>query len=314
MKEKRILNVLGQVDEEYIEEAAPVSRRTKRQANKSGWVKWAALAACLCLVVIGAMGAINGVRHRIPQEERPHPAISQGFQLKDAVDRVEYSPLTVGDAAHFRLLVDDTSVYRPMAQDLGAFMGTVGSSDDASLIGCSVYHLARYPASNAICILEKDGQYSIYVAEEEPAKLAYDELLALMEIVPLDDPRFPNYPETYGGAYFEGEKLHLCLTDVSEETTNAYAAMVRDPDVLEYELVAHPYNDLYNATMLIARNSGASFSSIAVDVRGNAVVVGLPFSPNDEAFAAAQQQINDALAGSGDIPVIYTEEGQASPD
>lgn len=314
MKEKRILNVLGQVDEEYIEEAAPVSRRTKRQANKSGWVKWAALAACLCLVVIGAMGAINGVRHRIPQEERPHPAISQGFQLKDAVDRVEYSPLTVGDAAHFRLLVDDSNIYHPTEQDLGAFMGTVGSSEDTSLVGCSVYHFARYPASDAICVLEQDGQYSIYVAEEEPAKQAWDEILALLEIVPSDDPRFPNYPETYGGAYFEGEKLHLYLTDVSEETTKAYAALVSDPDVLEYELVAHPYNDLYNATMLIARNSGASFSSIAVDVRGNAVVVGLPFSPDDEAFAAAQQQIDDALAGSGDIPVIYTEEGQASPD
>ena len=312
MKEKRILNVLGQVDEEYIQEAAPGERPARK--NNPRWVKWAAAAACLCLVVAGMIGALHGVLQRVPQGERPIPGISQGFRLKDAEDRVAYSPITISDAKHFRLLVDDTSVYRPTAQDLGALIGTVGSSEDTSLVGCSVYHLARYPASDAICILERDGQYSIYVAEEAPAKLAYDEILALLEIVPPDDPRFPNYPETYGGAYYEGEKLHLCLTDVSEETTKAYAALVSDPDVLEYELVAHPYNDLYNATMLIARNSGASFSSIAVDVRGNAVVVGLPFSPNDEAFAAAQQQINDALAGSGDIPVIYTEEGQASPD
>lgn len=48
MKEERILNVLGQVDEEYIEEAAPA---VKRRSKKPGWVKWGALAACLALFV-----------------------------------------------------------------------------------------------------------------------------------------------------------------------------------------------------------------------------------------------------------------------
>ena len=46
MKEKRILDALNEVDEQYIEEAdaaAPVKRRN--------WVKWGALAACLALVV-----------------------------------------------------------------------------------------------------------------------------------------------------------------------------------------------------------------------------------------------------------------------
>lgn len=48
MKEKRILNILGKVDEKYIEEAAP-SKRTRKSRS---WVKWGALAACLCLVAI----------------------------------------------------------------------------------------------------------------------------------------------------------------------------------------------------------------------------------------------------------------------
>jgi len=47
VKEKRILNVLGQVDEKYIVEATPV----KRKAKKSGLVKWGAIAACLALVL-----------------------------------------------------------------------------------------------------------------------------------------------------------------------------------------------------------------------------------------------------------------------
>lgn len=46
-KEKRVLNILGQVDEKYIEEAVPC----KQTHKKSGWIKWGAVAACLCLVV-----------------------------------------------------------------------------------------------------------------------------------------------------------------------------------------------------------------------------------------------------------------------
>ena len=52
MKEKRILDVLGQVDEKYIEEAMPA----KQGFQKSQWAKWgkwaaAAAAACVCLAV-----------------------------------------------------------------------------------------------------------------------------------------------------------------------------------------------------------------------------------------------------------------------
>ena len=142
MKKQRILNVLGQVDEEYIQEAAPGERQARKKNPR--WVKWAAAAACLCLIVAGMIGAIDGVRQRVPQEERPSPGISQGFRLKDAEDRVLYSPIAVGDATRYRLLTDNASIYRPTEQDLGAFMGTVGSSEDTSLVGCSVYHLRRH--------------------------------------------------------------------------------------------------------------------------------------------------------------------------
>lgn len=48
MKEERILNVLGKVDEKYIKEADP-EVKTKRKAPV--WTKWVAMAACLCLVI-----------------------------------------------------------------------------------------------------------------------------------------------------------------------------------------------------------------------------------------------------------------------
>lgn len=46
-KESRILDILGQVDEKYVGEAAPGKKANK----KSSWMKWGALAACLCLVI-----------------------------------------------------------------------------------------------------------------------------------------------------------------------------------------------------------------------------------------------------------------------
>ncbi|MDD2959383.1 MAG: hypothetical protein PHR92_12820 [Lachnospiraceae bacterium] len=55
-EEKRILNVLGQVDEKYIEEAAPGKRANKKAKHKSPtWTKWGALAACVCLVLAVSM-------------------------------------------------------------------------------------------------------------------------------------------------------------------------------------------------------------------------------------------------------------------
>lgn len=50
MKEERILNVLGEVDEKYIREADPEIREKRIILP---WIKWAAIAACVCLVVLG---------------------------------------------------------------------------------------------------------------------------------------------------------------------------------------------------------------------------------------------------------------------
>lgn len=58
-EEKRILNAIGQADEKFIEEAAPVKSANK----KTGWIKWAAAAACLALALaVGSMTGLFGNR------------------------------------------------------------------------------------------------------------------------------------------------------------------------------------------------------------------------------------------------------------
>lgn len=53
MKETKILAALGQVDDAYIAEAAPVQRK------RWGWIKWVATAACLALIVVGGAAAFR---------------------------------------------------------------------------------------------------------------------------------------------------------------------------------------------------------------------------------------------------------------
>ena len=48
MKEERMLDVLSQIDSEYIMEATP----GKKAAKKSAWLKWSVAVACLCLIAI----------------------------------------------------------------------------------------------------------------------------------------------------------------------------------------------------------------------------------------------------------------------
>ena len=59
MREERMLNLLGQIDNEYILEAAP----RKKAGRKKAWHKWMAVAACLCLI---AVSAITMTDWRIP--------------------------------------------------------------------------------------------------------------------------------------------------------------------------------------------------------------------------------------------------------
>lgn len=50
MKSERILNAMGQIGDDLIEEAS-ISPKSKRQTV--GWHKWVAVAACLCLLITG---------------------------------------------------------------------------------------------------------------------------------------------------------------------------------------------------------------------------------------------------------------------
>lgn len=47
MKNEKLLHAMGQVNEEFIDEAAPI----EKEKSSHGWIKWAALAACAVLII-----------------------------------------------------------------------------------------------------------------------------------------------------------------------------------------------------------------------------------------------------------------------
>lgn len=53
MKNEKMLHAIGQIDDELIYGA--VNDVKAKQKKKHSWRKWAAMAACLCLVVVGAL-------------------------------------------------------------------------------------------------------------------------------------------------------------------------------------------------------------------------------------------------------------------
>lgn len=51
MKREKISEAMGNISSRHIKEAAEFTMEEKPHKSKTSWVKWASLAACLCLVV-----------------------------------------------------------------------------------------------------------------------------------------------------------------------------------------------------------------------------------------------------------------------
>lgn len=148
------------------------------------------------------------------------------------------------------------------------------------------------------------------INKEQPAIDAYEEIHIGLGIVDPSNPVFPNYPDTFGGAYYADEKLHISLTDNTRQTQLEYIALVSDPTILVFESAEYSYNELYAASLLIANEIGSSISSVSVDMINNEISVGLPFQQ-----ATAQRQSIEAeitAANRTDLPVNFAYEAKSS--
>ena len=90
MKEERILNVLGKVDEKYIKEADP-EVKSKRKAP--AWTKWVVMVACLSLIITG--GLFGNIFH---SPDTPDNSILSYFVITAHAANGETKVLNVSDS------------------------------------------------------------------------------------------------------------------------------------------------------------------------------------------------------------------------
>ncbi len=181
MKNKKLLRAIGEIDEKYIEEAA-----AEKMPHRAPFYRFAALAASVCIVI----GCVIALAYRPSTVVPPVPGTEMSDTAPDTAPetapdliaddryppycflinndaRVEYYALSIWEALRYDLLVEGASTVSeetllPISEaDLGEPMGTVTGG---SLDGCAVYHAARYPSFDSICIVDTPDGYLYYTA------------------------------------------------------------------------------------------------------------------------------------------------------
>ena len=82
MNAKKFSDAMSELDTKYVDEAL----NHKKKAKRPGWIKWGAMAACLCLVVYAGIRLIP--TDSPPDESSELPLLNAQFEGGDWALRV----------------------------------------------------------------------------------------------------------------------------------------------------------------------------------------------------------------------------------
>lgn len=138
MRRKRLLNMIGDIKEDYIMEAAPVEKKKKNPV----WVHWVAIAVCFALVIVAGTPMISD--------------LTQGSD-KDFVDST--------------LLVEYDNVYYEVIEDSPEFLERKGIETDISeeLAGNHITYLKRESEAERSHYIVSVEETNIELLEYAPA-------------------------------------------------------------------------------------------------------------------------------------------------
>lgn len=164
MTKEKLYEVLGDINEKYVQEAGAYQKTKKHRR-----MRWGIIAACLCLIASGAVTLPRFLGNNPPAAPPVSQESAYGFTLEGS--DVLYLPISFSQQKAFGLIdehatgLTDENTYPITDEDLGDVMGIVGDSQDESIIGKPVYHFIRFPADDSICIVEVRGTYAFYVKD-----------------------------------------------------------------------------------------------------------------------------------------------------
>lgn len=91
MKSEIILSAMGKIRNDLIEDAAIVEKNKHHTAT---WLRWGAIAACLCLLVVGAFIAPALIKHTPPFVADVAPMVYVNDTLyKQSTTQISYTEL-----------------------------------------------------------------------------------------------------------------------------------------------------------------------------------------------------------------------------
>ena len=169
MKNEDLFRAIGDAAEAHIEDTAKAI--TQKRRNRA--VYWAAAAACLCLAAIGAITLGGRDTIAIDNDTAYGDLVSvehTAYSVTLSSSSAAYFPIsfeerrTYGLVGEYDVGLTEENTYEITEADLGEPMGTVTDSMDGSLVGNPVYHFAKYPELESICIVETKSGYRFYTS------------------------------------------------------------------------------------------------------------------------------------------------------
>ena len=135
MKKEEFCEVLGDMNENYVKEAGAV-----RKARKPGWMKWGAMAACLCLLVAGGVLFTRNRGNVAPDPDPvqiPNPILTVA-SVEEMEEYLDFAvPVLDKEAASYAVFIEDG--YPTMGQieyaDGSEFRMQYGSGDISGIHG-----------------------------------------------------------------------------------------------------------------------------------------------------------------------------------
>ena len=135
MKKEAFCEVLGDINENYVKEA-----RAGRKAKKPSWMKWGAMAACLCLLVAGGVVFTANSGNVTPDPDLvqiPNPIITV-TSVEEMENYLDFDvPVLDKEVESYSVLIEDS--YPTMGQidyaDGSEFRIQYGSGDISGIHG-----------------------------------------------------------------------------------------------------------------------------------------------------------------------------------
>lgn len=176
MKNERLLDALGKMDEDLIAEAAP-GKKPPKKAKTAVWVKWGALAACLCLVVAGGIWKLLTLptKGELPSE---YTVSEKGISIPALEVSLAKETAAMSDMIGFFIYEGRCYVYYENFSEaeavVGEYLGTVtgmidewtpeeGYVDLAGSIQGDFYSVKGYDPEFMLCTKAGNGIVSMYI-------------------------------------------------------------------------------------------------------------------------------------------------------